>query len=627
MKKTLLFAFALAASFSLIAQQYTRPVTPKALKDISVQKTQVITDLDVAPLKAYNPTVKSGTAVNEETVGESRYDLQSNSACQNRVYLYDDGTAGATWTYAIQDAGGYADRGSAYNYFDGTSWGAFPTSRIETIRTGWPSYAPWGANGEAVVSHLSGGTPANGLAVLSRATKGSGAWTENILTGPTANPGLLWPRMVTGGTNHSTMHVMALSKPVANGGTIYNGMDGAMLYYRSQDGGATWDKQHVQPTGIDSNYYTGFSGDGYAWAEPKGNTLAFVIGDNWYDLVLVKSTDNGDTWTKTVIFEHPYPKFDEATMLVLDTPTVCDGGMAVAIDDNGEVHVAFGLMRVLNDDLTDGNTSYFPFTDGIGYWKESDGPIASMNIDSLDAKGRVIGWWQDVNENDTIDIIGGSSESIGLYFLSVSGMPQLVVDGEEVYLIYSSVTEGKDNGIQNFRHLWARASFDGGETWGDFLHLTGGIIHNFDECVFPSAAANTDGNNVYVLYQADEEPGLSTRGDEDAPTDNSLIWMKIPKADFGVGINEAPRNIGLVQQNYPNPATDMTSIVVSLNRASELSLEVTNLLGQTVMSVDRGRVAAGSQIFDINVSSLNSGIYFYTVRAGKQAVTKKMIVQ
>lgn len=624
MKKTLLFTFALLASLALIAQDYTRPVTPKALKDISLVKKTPTAEMEAAPVKQSNPSVKSVTTINEETIGETRYDLQSNSACQNRMYLYDDGTVGGTWTYAVQDAGGYQDRGTGYNYFDGTSWGSYPTARIEADRSGWPSYAPLGETGEVVVSHLS---PGDGLIVSTRATKGTGAWTSTTLVGPTGNPGLLWPRMVTGGTNNSTIHIMTLSKPVANGGTVYNGLDGAILYFRSQDGGLTWDKSAVQPPGVTSLEYTGFSGDGYAWAQSKGDTLAYVFGDNWYDLVLLKSTDNGDNWTKTVIFQHPYPMFDEATTLVLDTPTVCDGGMALALDNDGEVHVAFGLMRVLNDDLTDGNTSYFPFTDGIGYWREGDPTLVNLDIDSLDAMNRVIGWWQDVNLNDSIDLLPGSTEILGLYYLSTSSMPQLVIDeNDDIYLIYSSITEGKDNAIQMFRHLWARASFDGGDNWGDFVHLTGSIIHNFDECVFPSASPTSD-NNIHLIYQADEEPGLSVRGDEDAPTDNSIIYMKVSKADFGVGITELENNISEVSQNFPNPASGQTSITVNLKRSSSLSLEITNMMGQRLMMIERGKVAAGVQNFDVNVSKLSQGVYFYTVHAGTQAVTKKMIVQ
>jgi len=36
---------------------------------------------------------------------------------------------------------------------------------------------------------------------------------------------------------------------------------------------------------------------------------------------------------------------------------------------------------------------------------------------------------------------------------------------------------------------------------------------------------------------------------------------------------------------------------------------------------------AGVNTVNINVSDLNSGVYFYTVEAGNNAITKKMIVK
>ena len=45
------------------------------------------------------------------------------------------------------------------------------------------------------------------------------------------------------------------------------------------------------------------------------------------------------------------------------------------------------------------------------------------------------------------------------------------------------------------------------------------------------------------------------------------------------------------------------------------------------MAMSHGKVGAGMHSFDLNVSGLSEGVYFYTVTAGKDRVTKKMIVQ
>ena len=66
---------------------------------------------------------------------------------------------------------------------------------------------------------------------------------------------------------------------------------------------------------------------------------------------------------------------------------------------------------------------------------------------------------------------------------------------------------------------------------------------------------------------------------------------------------------------------------VTLREASELSLEVTNMMGQVVYRVDAGAATAGLNKLTIDGSMLSTGVYFYTVRAGESTVTRKMIVE
>jgi hypothetical protein len=94
----------------------------------------------------------------------------------------------------------------------------------------------------------------------------------------------------------------------------------------------------------------------------------------------------------------------------------------------------------------------------------------------------------------------------------------------------------------------------------------------------------------------------------------------------GVGEKDN-KSITSVSQNYPNPFSQTSSIQVNLEKKANLKLVVTNLLGQQIMQIDRGAVQAGSHEFVIDGSKLDNGIYFYTVYAGKESVTRKMIVE
>ncbi|MEZ5197857.1 MAG: hypothetical protein R2764_16165 [Bacteroidales bacterium] len=53
------------------------------------------------------------------------------------------------------------------------------------------------------------------------------------------------------------------------------------------------------------------------------------------------------------------------------------------------------------------------------------------------------------------------------------------MESNQLY-VFSSVTETYDNGSLNYRHLWARASTDGGGlSWGGDFDLSSELIHIF----------------------------------------------------------------------------------------------------------------------------------------------------
>ncbi|MCD4682921.1 MAG: T9SS type A sorting domain-containing protein, partial [Bacteroidales bacterium] len=66
---------------------------------------------------------------------------------------------------------------------------------------------------------------------------------------------------------------------------------------------------------------------------------------------------------------------------------------------------------------------------------------------------------------------------------------------------------------------------------------------------------------------------------------------------------------------------------VNVHTTTNLSLEVVNMMGQIVQTVDAGVAQPGMNEIIIDGTKLTSGIYFYTVKAGETSVTRKMIVE
>jgi hypothetical protein len=82
----------------------------------------------------------------------------------------------------------------------------------------------------------------------------------------------------------------------------------------------------------------------------------------------------------------------------------------------------------------------------------------------------------------------------------------------------------------------------------------------------------------------------------------------------------------VVQQNYPNPASNRTTIELMLPSRTDLSIDIFDLLGRHTLTVFRGRANAGLQQFSINLSKLSAGTYIYRISAANQVSSKLMTV-
>jgi hypothetical protein len=529
------------------------------------------------------------------------------------------------------DLASYADRGTGYNYYDGSAWGPAPAARIETQKTGWPNLNKFNGDGELVLSHNS----TSNLVFYTRPAKGTGAWTQNLgPTGPIGSTGtavnLLWPRAITNGTNHQNIHVIVLTMPTANGGIVYKGMDGALIYYRSLDGGATWDKQAVALPTIDSLHFDGFGGDDYSWIEPHGDTIAFLHGNTWNGTWLMKSFDNGNTWTRQDILTPYYAKSPS-------TDTIhrfygCDGTMAGAMDKHGVFHVAFGRMfaaQGLDNTPPVWGTWWNAGTDGLVYWNSTMPALDTammVNLDSIDAHHKLIGY---VAANAAGDSIIG----FPYYKGSLSTYPNVTInENGDIFFLWTSLTVGNpDPTPYNYRHIWGRGWLHGETYWSEMQDFNADIFYFGMEFAYPEVGKELIGNNLLLLTQTSTQPGSNVAAGTTYPAvpvhEVTFQFREIP-THLLVGVQPKPAiNNFYVGQNYPNPANGTTSFVVNVDKTANVTVEVSNIVGQKLMILDKGVVNAGAQKFTIDCSSLTSGVYFYTVKQGEKSVTKKMIVQ
>jgi hypothetical protein len=235
----------------------------------------------------------------------------------------------------------------------------------------------------------------------------------------------------------------------------------------------------------------------------------------------------------------------------------------------------------LSSKATSKRTYKFPLTEAFANDTLDDGSliayISTADMGQIDA-GKLVGVTANFKPgyswNPNLDTLVQKNR---LVFLSYEE------NGEETW---SNFTKGD----YNESHIATPSSFDPASSWYEF---------QIPEWAFTAASFSYE---------------------------NHLFYYKLTADVSGIGVERPTENTVSLSQNHPNPFSNTTSVRYTLNEATNVSFDLFDQTGRMVMSINRGVEAAGMQTIDIDANDLSNGIYFYTLTAGNQKATKKMVV-
>lgn len=105
---------------------------------------------------------------------------------------------------------------------------------------------------------------------------------------------------------------------------------------------------------------------------------------------------------------------------------------------------------------------------------------------------------------------------------------------------------------------------------------------------------------------------------------NKTIACQYPLLATDVKEYELSKSLNL----YPNPTQNGQSVLsFNIENTATAKVELLSNLGQTISTIYQGQVNAGVNKFDINTSSLSSGVYFVNILLDNAKITRKLIVE
>jgi hypothetical protein len=602
--------------------------------------------------KVSNKTTAANGIYPSTQVGYTNYDLQSNAAVSRRIIQHSGNKISLVWTTAkTGSSANFSDRGAGYNHFDGTNWTSNnddASARRENIRSGWPSIGvvQSGAKSlEYILSHaVTASGQAGGFYFGKNGQVGDNVFTGSVVLNDTyknSEPGPIWGRSAV--SNNKIFLISCFTSPNAGAGQpdtpIINGIKMPNVYSIYDAASDTWVIKNQLLPFYDSTRYTFGNADAYA-IDATSSKVAIVIGGLQDDLALWQTTDGGQNWTKTIIDTFLMPG-------VLRDRTKSypgnNGAVEVLIDNNGKTHVFYPWLGSFYDTIVGVDTSryvsYGNNVNGIIHWSEyTDG-----NNSYLPAV--IAGGMLDVNADQTLTVgantrardWGGYGNALSfsqggatVTYAALTTMPSASIDASgNMFLTYTSVIEDDLSADdENYSDIYVVYSSDSGKTWSAPQNITQTI--GVEE-VFPCQARVAD-NNIRLMYLEKNDPGIfvgQTSGNNPEQPQIPVKYLEVPVSKIiagNAGVNSVNNYTFGVSQNYPNPFNNETNFTLNLKKAGNVSMKITNVIGQEVYFKNLGNMSAGSQTLNFN-SKLSSGVYFYSFIVDGQMITRRMIVE
>ncbi len=640
MKKFLLFALVLVFSVSIMAQNKVQTNLLKKSKDID------LTQQNNLPEPVLNTSAKAINDVNRIYVGKAK-DYRSVRKEDTRAISYNPELGVITITF-IMDPATYGSTGTDIGMVYSTDMGETWSQAINVVNNGgsftndFPSGIVFNPAGNSELD--------NAFGVVQNISHVGGDWgykmwssiqlngdnraieishnPDNIEDGYWNQFGLkqignevrCLNMLPTGDWgNYQTAELQPIYGEF--NGTSFNWDDSQYLemdlYQNSEDGTMAWIGGYQAHDGGIEMAWSDYGQVGYMWMIGVNNSTP-----SGYRPLLFKTVDGGDSWDFIEIdflndemqaFLEPYIIENSEGVMI---PSIFES--TGVVDHRGNLQMFVAAASHFADVLT--------YPDSLVYGILDD-PGNIFNITIGDEGIVDIIWVDSLNTENLISTTEGNYNGDGWQHRISCAKNHFE---NEVFLTWidsRDLTSGYNTNPDIFG--WSK-NIHTNEVSESVCFTEGTLYETFYYYTYGAERAIYDeGTHSYTIpYMQTISPGEFASNGATSPVSISYVTgIEFPALGDFVGISEQNTEIGFrVSSNQPNPFSGTTTIEVSTVKPGEAKVNITNMLGQTVSTINAGTIN-GTQSIEINAENLNAGVYFYTVTIGNESVTQKMIVE
>ena len=205
----------------------------------------------------------------------------------------------------------------------------------------------------------------------------------------------------------------------------------------------------------------------------------------------------------------------------------------------------------------------------------------------------------------------------------------VMFDGDSVLVnsgVKSNKVSDKNDLFRNNYIYGVKASAPVGATNTGLAEISaGGNVILLDSWIRNSINNNTVDTSKFV-------PGfLVNTNNFTAPDFRPADLNKQPNFEYGIlgfyGVTQV-KVVGKVKSvsAYPNPTNGEYTVEFTSTQDFEASVFVTDLNGRMVRNISTTDVTAGSNFINVNLSDLNSGLYFFHIQGGNNSIVYQVVV-